>query len=79
MDSWDRPSRSPRCPGGQVRGLLRPGLRVLLFIITRATAANISGRRLLHAALVLAVLWWIWVVHSLVATGSGSARATSRC
>ena len=38
------------------------------FIITRATAANISGRQLLHAALVLAVLWWIWVVHSLVAT-----------
>ncbi|MEV1158315.1 low temperature requirement protein A [Micromonospora chokoriensis] len=38
------------------------------FIITRATAANISGRQLLHAGLVLAVLWWIWVVHSLVAT-----------
>lgn len=38
------------------------------FIITRATAANISGRQLLHAALVLAVLWWCWVVHSLVAT-----------
>ncbi|MFF5178296.1 low temperature requirement protein A [Micromonospora sp. NPDC000316] len=38
------------------------------FIITRATAANISGRQLLHAGLVLAVLWWCWVVHSLVAT-----------
>ncbi|WBB54305.1 low temperature requirement protein A [Verrucosispora sp. WMMD573] len=38
------------------------------FIITRATAANISGRQLLHAALVLAVLWWCWVVHTVVAT-----------
>ncbi|MFG1871047.1 low temperature requirement protein A [Micromonospora arborensis] len=38
------------------------------FIITRATAANISGKQLLHAGLVLAVLWWCWVVHSLVAT-----------
>ena len=38
------------------------------FIITRATASNISGRQLLHARLVLAVLWWSWVVHSLVAT-----------
>ncbi|MFF0230687.1 low temperature requirement protein A [Micromonospora sp. NPDC005254] len=38
------------------------------FIITRATAANVSGRQLLHASLVLAVLWWCWVVHSLVAT-----------
>ncbi|MFC4019074.1 low temperature requirement protein A [Micromonospora sp. GCM10011542] len=38
------------------------------FIITRATAANITGRQLLHAMLVLAVLWWCWVVHSVVAT-----------
>ncbi|MFC4021190.1 low temperature requirement protein A [Micromonospora sp. GCM10011542] len=38
------------------------------FIITRATASNISGRQLMHAGLVLAVLWWCWVVHSLVAT-----------
>ncbi|MFY1577891.1 low temperature requirement protein A [Verrucosispora sp. WMMD703] len=38
------------------------------FIITRATAANINGRQLLHAALVLAVLWWCWVVHTVVAT-----------
>ncbi|MFV2101381.1 low temperature requirement protein A [Micromonospora sp. LOL_024] len=38
------------------------------FIITRATAANISGRQLLHALLVLAVLWWCWVVHTVVAT-----------
>ncbi|MEU4775376.1 low temperature requirement protein A [Micromonospora sp. NPDC023644] len=38
------------------------------FIITRATAANISGWQLLHAMLVLAVLWWCWVVHCVVAT-----------
>ncbi len=38
------------------------------FIITRATAANIAGRTLLHAMLVLAVLWWAWVIHSVVAT-----------
>ncbi|MGY0006380.1 low temperature requirement protein A [Micromonospora sp. I033] len=38
------------------------------FIITRATAASISGRQLLHAMLVLAVLWWCWVVHTVVAT-----------
>ncbi|MFI6265115.1 low temperature requirement protein A [Micromonospora sp. NPDC051006] len=38
------------------------------FIITRATAMNISGTSLLHAMLVLAVLWWCWVVHSVVAT-----------
>ncbi|MGC4805652.1 low temperature requirement protein A [Micromonospora sp. DT233] len=38
------------------------------FIITRATAAEITGASLLHAMLVLAVLWWTWVVHSVVAT-----------
>ncbi|MBQ1053082.1 low temperature requirement protein A [Micromonospora sp. C51] len=38
------------------------------FIITRATAANINGTQLLHASLVLAVLWWCWVVHTVVAT-----------
>lgn len=38
------------------------------FIITRATAANVTGRQLLHAMLVLAVLWWVWVVHCVVAT-----------
>ncbi|MGN9808804.1 low temperature requirement protein A [Micromonospora sp. BQ11] len=38
------------------------------FIITRATAVQINGRQLLHALLVLAVLWWCWVVHSIVAT-----------
>ncbi|MFU8849990.1 low temperature requirement protein A [Micromonospora sp. SL1-18] len=37
------------------------------FIITRATARDISGGALLHALLVLAVLWWSWVVHSVVA------------
>ncbi|MBM0225104.1 MULTISPECIES: low temperature requirement protein A [Micromonospora] len=41
---------------------------VSFFIITRATAANVSGRQLLHAMLVLAVLWWCWVVHSVVAS-----------
>ncbi|MFJ8579893.1 low temperature requirement protein A [Micromonospora sp. NPDC093277] len=40
---------------------------VSFFIITRATAANVGGRQLLHAMLVLAVLWWCWVVHSMVA------------
>ncbi|MGW5671648.1 low temperature requirement protein A [Micromonospora sp. NPDC003776] len=38
------------------------------FIITRATAREISGGTLLHAMLVLAVLWWSWVLHSVVAT-----------
>ncbi|MCM0677448.1 low temperature requirement protein A [Micromonospora phytophila] len=38
------------------------------FIITRATALDITGRQLLHALMVLAVLWWVWVVHSVVAT-----------
>ncbi|MEU9510168.1 low temperature requirement protein A [Micromonospora sp. NPDC048170] len=38
------------------------------FIITRTTAADISGWRLGHALLVLAVLWWCWVVHCVVAT-----------
>ncbi|MBM0226888.1 MULTISPECIES: low temperature requirement protein A [Micromonospora] len=38
------------------------------FIITRATALDINGTNLLHALLVLAVLWWSWVVHSVVAT-----------
>ncbi|WP_245675677.1 low temperature requirement protein A [Micromonospora halophytica] len=37
------------------------------FIIARATAADLSGRGLLHAVLLLAVLWWCWVIHSLVA------------
>ncbi|MCW3845057.1 low temperature requirement protein A, partial [Micromonospora yasonensis] len=41
---------------------------VSFFIITRATAANVSGRQLLHAMLVLAVLWWCWIVHSVVAS-----------
>ncbi|PZF87548.1 low temperature requirement protein A [Micromonospora deserti] len=38
------------------------------FIITRATAIKISGASLFDAMLVLAVLWWVWVVHSVVAT-----------
>lgn len=38
------------------------------FIITRATAVQITGHALLHGMLVLAVLWWTWVVHSVVAT-----------
>ncbi|MFI7427255.1 low temperature requirement protein A [Micromonospora sp. NPDC049836] len=38
------------------------------FIITRATALQVNGGALLHALLVLAVLWWAWVVHSIVAT-----------
>ncbi|SCL62349.1 Low temperature requirement protein LtrA [Micromonospora eburnea] len=38
------------------------------FIITRTTAQEISGGALLHALLVLAVLWWTWVLHSVVAT-----------
>ncbi|MEU8264075.1 low temperature requirement protein A [Micromonospora sp. NPDC048999] len=37
------------------------------FIITRATARDITVGALLHALLVLAVLWWSWVVHSAVA------------
>ncbi|MEU8301231.1 low temperature requirement protein A [Micromonospora sp. NPDC048909] len=41
---------------------------VSFFIITRATAANVTPRELLHALLVLAVLWWCWVVHSVVAS-----------
>ncbi|MGW5668770.1 low temperature requirement protein A [Micromonospora sp. NPDC003776] len=41
---------------------------VSFFIITRATAANVTWRELLHALLVLAVLWWCWVVHSVVAS-----------
>ncbi|MGR6320244.1 low temperature requirement protein A [Micromonospora soli] len=41
---------------------------VSFFIITRATAANVTGRELLHAMLVLAVLWWCWIVHSVVAS-----------
>ncbi|WFE40233.1 low temperature requirement protein A [Micromonospora sp. WMMD998] len=40
---------------------------VSFFLITRATAANLTLRELLHALLVLAVLWWCWVVHSAVA------------
>ncbi|GAA2717562.1 low temperature requirement protein A [Micromonospora olivasterospora] len=38
------------------------------FIITRATATQLSGRSLLHGMLVLAVLWWAWMIHSVVAT-----------
>ncbi|MEU5788057.1 low temperature requirement protein A [Micromonospora purpureochromogenes] len=38
------------------------------FIITRATAVDITGDSLLHGMLVLAVLWWVWVVHTVVAT-----------
>ncbi|KAB1909353.1 low temperature requirement protein A [Micromonospora sp. AMSO31t] len=38
------------------------------FIITRATAVSITGANLLHGLLVLAVLWWVWVVHTVVAT-----------
>ncbi|MEU5940340.1 low temperature requirement protein A [Micromonospora sp. NPDC047548] len=41
---------------------------VSFFIIIRATAAEISGKQLLHAMLVLAVLWWCWVIHSMAAT-----------
>ncbi|MFI7428144.1 low temperature requirement protein A [Micromonospora sp. NPDC049836] len=41
---------------------------VSFFIITRATAANVTGRELLHAMLVLAVLWWCWIAHSVVAS-----------
>ncbi|MFE9690260.1 low temperature requirement protein A [Micromonospora sp. NPDC005806] len=41
---------------------------VSFFIITRATAANVTGRELLHAMLVLAVLWWCWIMHSVVAS-----------
>ncbi|TDC73545.1 low temperature requirement protein A, partial [Micromonospora sp. KC606] len=38
------------------------------FIIVRATASDLSAHTLLHSLLVLAVLWWIWVVHTVVAT-----------
>lgn len=38
------------------------------FIITRATAVSITGASLLHGMLVLSVLWWVWVVHTVVAT-----------
>ncbi|MGR6320324.1 low temperature requirement protein A [Micromonospora soli] len=38
------------------------------FIITRATAVSITNANLLHGLLVLAVLWWVWVVHTVVAT-----------
>ncbi|MEU2613704.1 low temperature requirement protein A [Micromonospora sp. NPDC007271] len=41
---------------------------VSFFIITRATATNVGGRNLLHAMLVIGVLWWCWVVHSVVAS-----------
>ncbi|MER7444121.1 low temperature requirement protein A [Micromonospora avicenniae] len=38
------------------------------FIIVRTTAMDITGSSLLHGLLVLAVLWWCWVIHSVVAT-----------
>jgi low temperature requirement protein LtrA len=38
------------------------------FIITRATAAEVTLGSVLHAMLVLAVLWWTWVVHTVVAS-----------
>ncbi|GIJ21286.1 low temperature requirement protein A [Micromonospora lutea] len=38
------------------------------FNIARSTAANLNGTGLVHALLVLAVLWWCWVVHTVVAT-----------
>ncbi|MEU6023686.1 low temperature requirement protein A [Micromonospora sp. NPDC047134] len=38
------------------------------FNIARTTATEITGRSLFHALLVLAVLWWCWVVHTVVAT-----------
>lgn len=38
------------------------------FIITRTTAVSINGAGLLHAMLVLAVLWWVWVIHTVVGT-----------
>lgn len=41
---------------------------VSFFLIIRTTAANVSGARILHAGLVLAVLWWCWVVHSVLAS-----------
>ncbi|MCI4061899.1 low temperature requirement protein A [Micromonospora sp. R77] len=37
------------------------------FIISRAATAELTGRGLLHAMLLLAVLWWCWVIHSVVA------------
>lgn len=41
---------------------------VSFFLIIRTTAANVTGSQILHAGLVLAVLWWCWVVHSVLAT-----------
>lgn len=41
---------------------------VSLFIITRTTAAKVTAPQLIYAALVLAVLWWCWVAHSVLAT-----------
>lgn len=38
------------------------------FIITRSTARDVTAGALFHALLVLAVLWWSWVLHSVVAT-----------
>ncbi|KXK58715.1 low temperature requirement protein A [Micromonospora rosaria] len=38
------------------------------FVIVRATAAEINGSTILRSLLVLAVLWWCWVIHSVVAT-----------
>ncbi|MFF3854655.1 low temperature requirement protein A [Micromonospora sp. NPDC002575] len=38
------------------------------FVIVRATATDITGHTLLRSFLVLAVLWWVWVIHSVVAT-----------
>ncbi|WP_229400333.1 low temperature requirement protein A [Micromonospora okii] len=38
------------------------------FIITRTTAAAVTFDAVFHAMLVLAVLWWTWVVHTVVAT-----------
>ncbi|WP_433529290.1 low temperature requirement protein A [Micromonospora sp. CA-263727] len=38
------------------------------FNIARTTVVNINSQQLLHAVLVLAVLWWCWVVHTVVAT-----------
>ena len=69
--AWDLGPAVPIAPGARVdrfEVFFDLVFVFSFFIITRATAANISGRQLLHAALVLAVLWWCWVVHSLVAT-----------
>ncbi|MER7167447.1 low temperature requirement protein A [Micromonospora sp. NPDC000207] len=38
------------------------------FIIVRAAASDVSPHTLLHGLLVLALLWWIWILHSVVAT-----------